>query len=205
MEILRKITLIFMALLFSFLATAQTEKILEAFEKSLELENNGKYSAAIEQIKSVYSENSYEINLRLGWLSYQNGDFRQSQAYYQKSISLMPYSIEPRFGIAYPASALGNWNLIVLQYKKILEIDPQNVTAHYRLGMIYYNRKDYETAFPHFEKAVNLYPLTSDALIMLAWTNFQLGKSREAKILFQKVLMLDPDNASATQGLEALN
>lgn len=194
-----------MALLFSFLATAQTEKILEAFEKSLELENNGKYSAAIEQIKSVYSENSYEINLRLGWLSYQNGDFRQSQAYYQKSISLMPYSIEPRFGIAYPASALGNWNLIVLQYKKILEIDPQNVTAHYRLGMIYYNRKDYETAFPHFEKAVNLYPLTSDALIMLAWTNFQLGKSREAKILFQKVLMLDPDNASATQGLEALN
>jgi Flp pilus assembly protein TadD len=36
---------------------------------------------------------------------------------------------------------------------------------------------------------------------MLAWTNFQLGKVSEAKSLFNKVLCLSPNNASALQGI----
>jgi len=36
---------------------------------------------------------------------------------------------------------------------------------------------------------------------MLAWTNHMMGKSREAKVLFQKALLIRPDNASALEGL----
>ena len=39
---------------------------------------------------------------------------------------------------------------------------------------------------------------------MFAWTNLQLGKSREAKILFKKVLLLSPGDQSATTGLELI-
>ena len=89
-------------------------------------------------------------------------------------------------------------------YKKILEIDPQNSLANYKLGYIYYDKKDFQTAFKYFEKVVNLYPFDYDGLIMFAWTNLQLGKSREAKILFKKVLLLSPGDQSATTGLELI-
>jgi hypothetical protein len=36
---------------------------------------------------------------------------------------------------------------------------------------------------------------------MFAWTNLKLGKTREAKILFNKTLLYNPDDASAKEGL----
>jgi Flp pilus assembly protein TadD len=39
---------------------------------------------------------------------------------------------------------------------------------------------------------------------MFAWTNYKLGKYREAKLLFQKVLLLSPDDASAKEGLNLI-
>ena len=65
----------------------------------------------------------------------------------------------------------------------------------------YEKNKDYTSAYKYFEKVVNLYPFGYDALLMYAWTNFQTGKTREAKILFNKVLMLSPGDTSALEGL----
>jgi Flp pilus assembly protein TadD len=36
---------------------------------------------------------------------------------------------------------------------------------------------------------------------MLAWTNFRLTKYKEAKQLFNKVLLLAPNDASALEGI----
>jgi len=38
----------------------------------------------------------------------------------------------------------------------------------------------------------------------LAWTSFQQGKYREAKVLFNKVLMYSPDDKSALEGLSLI-
>ena len=180
---------------------SQNDIIAEAFSQSYQYEYKADYSKAISAVKGVYSDKSYEINLRLGWLHYGSGLFTESQAYYQKAIDLMPYSIEARLGYVYPASALGNWEQVVTQYKKILETDPQNSTANYRLGNIYYGKKDYQTSYKHFEKVVNLFPFGYDALIMFAWTNYFLGKTKEAKVLFNKVLLVSPADQSALEGL----
>ncbi|MEZ5148220.1 MAG: hypothetical protein R2759_14450 [Bacteroidales bacterium] len=55
------------------------------------------------------------------------------------------------------------------------------------------------------KKVVNLYPFDYDGLIMFAWTNLKLGKLREAKVLFNKVLMYKPDDSSALEGLSVIN
>jgi tetratricopeptide (TPR) repeat protein len=130
-----------------------------------------------------------------------SGLFTESAAYYQKAIALKPYALEPRFGIINPQAALGNWTVVVNQYEKILEIDPQNTLANYRLGMIYYGRAEYEKSSKYFEKVINLYPFDYDSLLMFAWCHFQMSKLREAEVLFNKVLLIDPDNASALEGL----
>ncbi|MGB4328867.1 MAG: tetratricopeptide repeat protein, partial [Tenuifilum sp.] len=127
-----------------------------------------------------------------------------SVGYYSKAIELMPYAIEPRLGIVLPASAMGNWGSVVEQYNKILSIDPNNTLVLYRMGMISYENKDFKKAYTYFEKVVNLYPFDYYSVLMLGWTNYQLGKTKEAKILFQKALLYDPTSASAKEGLSLL-
>jgi len=175
--------------------------IIDAFSQSYTHEYNADYAKSIDAIKKVYDEKSYEMNLRLGWLNYSSGLFSESIAYYNKALATMPYSIEARLGIVYPMSAQGNWDQVAKQYEKILEFDPANTTANYRLGMIFYGKEQFDKALNCFQKNVNYYPFTYDSLIMLAWTNFKLGKTREAKVLFNKVLMYSPTDASAIEGI----
>ena len=177
----------------------------DAFQQSYIQEATGETVAAVNSLKNVYDEKSYEINLRLGWLSYQSGNFTESIAYYNKAVNLMPYAIEPRFGIVYPGAAMGNWNMVLSQYEKILEISPNNSIAMHRLGLIYYGKQDYEAAKKYFEKVANLYPFDYDALTMLGWSYFKLNNFRQAKVLFQKALLHTPGGTSATEGLDLLD
>ncbi len=176
----------------------------EAFNNSYTFEYNGEYTKAVEAIKKGYDEKSYGTNLRAGWLNYEAGLYIESQNYYKKAIALKPNSLEAKFGYIYPATALGNMDQVIAQYKKILAIDPQNSTANYKMGLIFYDRKDFQSAYNYFEKVVDLYPFGYDALLMYAWSNYQLGKNKEAKILFKNAMLLSPYNQSAIDGLSLI-
>lgn len=177
------------------------EKVLESFLKSYELANKNDLVSSIAVMKEVYDASSYFINLRLGWLCYLAGLQTESASYYKIASELKPNSIEAKFGCALPAEMMGNKNDLKLQYDLILEIDPQNTIAHYKLGVLDYDKKEYQSALTHFDKIVSLYPSDVDGLLMLGWANYQLGKISESKIIFNKVLCLSPNNASALQGL----
>lgn len=193
------------ALMSSFSAAGFTqEATIEAFRESYSLENNAQYIQAASRIIQVYQTDSYEMNLRLGWLYYQGGNMHESVIHYSRAISLKPYAIEPRFGIALPYSANGQWDEVMAQYQKILEVDPQNSIANYRIGLIYYNRGQYERAESHLEKVINLYPFDYDSMLLFGWIKFQLGKTREARVLFGKVLLHTPGDASALEGLSLI-
>ncbi|MBN2598771.1 MAG: tetratricopeptide repeat protein [Marinifilaceae bacterium] len=209
MELLKKIkcsifSLLFISLLYNN-ATGQDFKTIRlAFEESYKNEKEGDFSHAIDQLKAVYDQNSYEINLRLGWLNYQAGVFNESIAHYQRAVNLKPYAEEAKFGLVLPKAAIGNWDEVLNIYKEILDISPNQTVANYRLGLIFYGREDYEKAHQHFKKVVDLYPFGYDALIMLAWTDYRMGKNREALILFQKSLWYFPNDPSALEGLKLL-
>jgi tetratricopeptide (TPR) repeat protein len=175
-----------------------------AFTKSYVAEKDNDYTAAINSLKTVYKADSYITNIRLGWLHYLAKQYIESVRYYEKAIALMPYAIEARFGCVKPLSALENWEKVKENYFQILKIDPQNTTANYWLGVIYYNRKDYANANKLFEKVVNLYPLDYDSVIMLAWTKLNTGKNEDAKVLFHQALILRPSDSSALSGLKLI-
>jgi len=199
----RFILIIILLQLIAFLCPAQDYELMEtAFKKSYEYEKNGEYTKAVTELKNVYREDSYELNVRLGWLLYLAGSFSESSEYYHKASDLKPYSVEARLGYALPVSSMGNWTVVKAEYFKILEIDPMNTVVNYRLGLIFFNAKDYQTALKYFETVVNLFPFDYDSVIMYAWTNFYLGKLREAKVLFQKALLMKPGDDSANEGLD---
>jgi tetratricopeptide (TPR) repeat protein len=202
---MKRLTLI-TTFIFSVLVSMAQDytKLTAAFSDSYAKEKSEKYSDAASALKAIYDANSYEINLRLGWLTYLGGQFSESMSYYNKAIELMPYAIEPRLGVVLPASSIGNWDMVIIQYNKILAIDPNNTVTLYRLGLISYDKKEYKQAYQYFEKVVNLYPFDYQSVIMLAWTNYRLGKTREAKILFNKALLYYPEDASAKEGLNLI-
>ncbi len=199
MKRLTLVTIFIFTILVSF--SQDYTKLTAAFSDSYAKEKSGKYDDATKALKAFYDANSYEINLRLGWLTYLQGQFSESLSYYNKAVELMPYAIEPRLGAVLPLSAQGNWDLVVMHYNKILAIDPNNTLILYRMGLITYDKKDYKQAYQFFEKVVNLYPWDYQSVLMFAWTNYQLGKTREAKVLFNKALLYYPEDPSAKEGL----
>ncbi len=205
MEILKaKFIIILTILALPAVAQVNQDALQEAFSKSYVHEKDGDFSAAMDELKKVFDESSYEMNLRLGWLNYNAGLFDESVIFYSTALKLKPYSEEARFGLILPKAALGKWDDVVAIYDKILEINPQNTVALYRLGLVYYGRKNYAKAEPLFKKVVDLYPFGYDGLLMLGWTSYFLGNNNQAKVLFNKVKLFNPDDASANEGLELI-
>jgi tetratricopeptide (TPR) repeat protein len=164
MEILKKAIAILFFIISSFWAVAQNEAVMQkAFSESYKMEAAYKYSEAINALTSFNNKDSYELNLRLGWLNYLNKNYTQAQTFYQRAVSLKPYAIEAKLGYVKTLAAAENWDKVMQQYEEILKIDPQNYTANYWSGVIYYNRKKYEAASKIFEKLINLYPFDYDA------------------------------------------
>jgi tetratricopeptide (TPR) repeat protein len=202
MEILkRSIIAIGAIVLFMSNATAQTaDEMQKAFKASYTNEYKANYTGAIADLQKVYKADSYECNLRMGWLQYLAKQYSSSMDYYQKAIDLKKYSVEARFGFIKPATDAKQYNKSYEKYEEILKIDPYNSSANYWVGYTYYTAKKYDIAAKYFELVVNMYPFDYDANHMLGWSYLNLGKTAEAKLLFTKALINKPGDASATEG-----
>jgi tetratricopeptide (TPR) repeat protein len=203
MKVVKSILVVFITII-SLQVNAQSKELHTAFSKSYEAETNKKYDAAISALNAVYSATSYEINLRLGYLNYTAGKYKEAIPFYQKAMDLMPAATEPKWAIINAFTKLENWNEIEKVYLAILRIDPKNATACYYLGLIYYYRKEYVSAKKYFDVALNQYPFGYDNMLMSAWTNYFLGNKNEAVILFNKTLLYSPNDKSALEGLSLI-
>jgi len=205
MEALKRIILTFLSVLSVSILNAQSDaQIHAAFAESYKAELTGNYIIGVSEINSIYQADSYQTNARLGWLLLLAKQYTESINYYEKAVKLKPYSIEVRFGLIKDYNALESWDQVKAQYESILKIDPQNTTSLYWLGVLLYNRKNYDDAAKNFEKIVNLYPMDYGSIIMLAWTKFYQGKTFDAKILFNQALLLSPNDNSALSGLNQI-
>jgi tetratricopeptide (TPR) repeat protein len=200
-----KVYLFVIVFFLSLAMYGQADDALQAaFKESYAQESVSNYDEAIKRLMDQYDPVSYPTNLRLGWLHYLKGDFPESKKYYLKSMELMPYAFEPKLGYVYPLAAMGSWDEVLKLYEEILKIDPQNTLVNYRIAVIYYERMEYEKAFKYAEKVVNLYPFDYDSVILFAWINLKMEKYREAKVLFNKSLLIRPDSESALEGKRLL-
>jgi len=198
MEILNKrLVVVFACMMLSFCLLSQSDvAVREALKKSYDSEYQLKYQKAIEDLQGVYEPTSYELNLRIAWLSYKVGKYTESVNYYKKAIAKMPLSIEAKLGIVYPLGALEKWDQVVDNYLAIVKIDGFNATANYRLALIYYNRGDYGNSWKCLQKYVNLYPFDYDGNSLAGWIKYSVGKKEEAFVFFKKALMVNPYDTS---------
>ncbi len=174
-----------------------------AFSKSYSFEYDKQYAKAIEAMTALNSD-AYEVNLRLGWLYYLNKDYPKSETFYKKAIASEPSSVEARFGIVLPLAALGNWNAVLAHYLDILKIDPNNSIANYRIGYIYYSRKDYANAMIHTAKVIKMYPFDYDSNLLAGKVMMAQAKNAEAKKYLGKAIEYNPQSEEAKALLKKL-
>lgn len=119
-------------------------------------------------------------------------------------------SIEELLERADSARLDGNYDEAVANYKRVLELDPNNARAHLGLGLIYSFGWEgmFAEACIELEKAIELSPPDPELWVYLGKAYQQVGwmedsqeafaKSKEA---FQKALEIDPSNEEAIKQL----
>lgn len=181
-----------------------SDQVINAFSSSYNAETTKDYVKAINDIKGVYSDQSYEMNLRLGWLCFQKKDYNESQRYYRQAIKIKPNSIEAMFGFINPAAAAQNWSEVFSTYQKILTLDPNNSVANYRIALMYYYRKEFASAEKNLQRAIDRYPFDYDIVLLLAQVKLALGKIGESKACYQRALLYNPSNSEIKAVLQKL-
>lgn len=79
-------------------------------------------------------------------------------------------------------------------FLQVLKIDPEDHLAHYSLGDIYYQEKNYSLALKHLEKSLECDSRHSVSYHLLALTYLSLKKDAEAKKLLEKGLAVAAKN-----------
>lgn len=201
---MRKLLLHTALILISTVSIAQKNPTAAAFSVSYGYEYNKDYVKAIATITKIYKADSYEMNIRLGWLTYMNADYMKSKSYYQKAMNISPRSIEARLGIANPLSALRSWEEIIRVYKDILTISENHFLTNYRLAYIYYDKKKFDVANRYATKVQSLQPFNYDNNLLLGKINISLGNITIAKKYLNSALLYSPSSVEVIGLLKVL-
>ncbi len=197
-----KLIIVLASILLSLSLSAQ-QTSETAFSKSYSFEYETQYAKAITALTDLHSD-SYQINLRLGWLYYLSKDYVKSEQYYRKAVVAEPSSIEARFGLVLPLSTVGNWNSVLATYLEIVKLDPNNSSANYRIASIYYARKDYANAKVYVAKVLKFYPFDYDSNLLTGKILMAQAKNADAKKYFTKALEYNPQSEEAKTAIKKL-
>lgn len=86
----------------------------------------------------------------------------------------------------------------------LAQLNPQDPTIFFQLGLLYYNNGDNVSAGVALSKAVEISPDYSNARYFLGLAYARLGKYKEAAAQFEEIARLNPDNAEVVTILNAL-
>ena len=103
-----------------------------------EAEEWNKYLSLIERTDLTSTPPQVKQNLahayyRLGYDSYQKGDYQQSLTYFLNSIKEYPELIDSNYWAARVYYETGDYNQAIRYYREVLKLQPDNVEANYWL------------------------------------------------------------------------
>jgi len=77
-----------------------------------------------------------------------------------------------------------------VSFQKSIQLDPENYDAHYALGSIYFQRKEYADAEREFRTCINLNSINGEALNYLGRTLIEQKRFPEAAEALRKVTLM---------------
>jgi tetratricopeptide (TPR) repeat protein/O-antigen ligase len=154
-----------------------------------------KYDEAIKYYEDAIAIDSEDETLwnNCGYYYERKGNVKKANEYYQKALKINP-SFKP---------ALANFNKIRKNYGN--SIPASKINGMFNEADIFINKKDWPAALKVVEKILEIDPVNLRALLYRGNIIFKLGKLNEAKKIYNTILSIYPDNATARSNLEVLN
>lgn len=176
---------------------SDTNAASEAFRASYASEKSQEYEEAIKAILPLKDNPSlrYAANVRLGWLYYLNANYASSRNAYQQALKASPASIEAKLGYMLPVLAQGNFDEAEATAKQIIEVDRNNYYANLRMAYALRMQRKFVEAEKIDMQMLQYFPTDVTLLTELALA--KVGQNRPARKIFNDILTLDPDNATA--------
>jgi tetratricopeptide (TPR) repeat protein len=151
----------------------KTEEAINVFKKALEV--NPDSPRILEQLAIAYE---------------QVKDYKSAIDAYRKAIALDEDSLELRKGLAQALLDDNQEQEAEKEFLKILEADPDEGLAYFRLAQIYRKRRDFDKALAHYNKANSILVGSFEISFHIATLYEELGKYEKAEERFQQLLKL---------------
>lgn len=169
--------------------------IQELYAQSYNYEQMGKYNEGIKVLIPLYLRypKGYALNVRFGWLSYQNKRYNDAKKYYQIASKIAPTALDPRLGLIHIYLDTGSFDQAQTLSYAVLKLDYYNYYANLYAIQSLIAQKKYAIATTILFKMLALYPTDVSYLEQLAQV-YQATHNRAFAPLCSDILALDPNN-----------
>lgn len=165
----------------------------------------GNKPEALSLLKRATKSNEANANAwyNLGVISYDDGKFDNSIAYFNKSLT---YSEDP-YSYGYLGMILrkqAKYDEALQIHNKAIQLDPQNPEHYYNKGVALAFMENHEEALTYFATTLNLNPMHINARINKAVALYRLKRNDEAFLEIQHAIRLDGNNLIALNSLSIM-
>lgn len=98
----------------------------------------------------------------------------------------------------------GEFDLAIINYNKVIELNPKEVSTFMSRAAAYFNKEYYDKAADDYGKVIELEPADAKAYFKRAGSYEKLGEKVKAIADYQKTVELDEKNAEAKNSLQRL-
>lgn len=163
--------------------------------------NQGKYDEAITIFEKLLPQNSNKENTlySIALCYHYKGDYNQAINFFTKSISENNLLFGSYYGRASSYRMIAENDKAEIDYKKLIELNPNFYLAYKNLGSIEFEKGNNELALSYYEKAIKYAsPNKYDFLYLSkAIVEKKMGKYQEANEDLYTVLNLNPKHKMA--------
>ncbi len=146
------------------------------------------FQTAIETDPTDYESALYVANL------YAAQKSKLALGYFDAAIKLKPNLVEPYFAKAVYLQRTENYASAMVEYKKIIKMDPTNFLVYYNVGYINYESGYLAKAMENWEIVTKLNPNYAKAWYMKGLLMEEKGDKDKAEKYYQTALDLDSQN-----------
>ena len=182
---------------------AASQEAEQHYKRGRLLRERGNLDGAIQEYKKAIVINP----------DYGDAHYSLGYAYHLKAAQMNP--VTPRqLNAAHPVQTyVKKWergiremDLAIVEFKKVVQLEPKAPDAHFKLALVYDNKGDYKHACDRYRRVIKLDPRGldgQDARANLALIQFAIyGKRDEAANLLRQILKINPNHSSAKRNLQ---